>query len=455
MNPLFTDLYQITMAYAEWKAKRADEKSVFEAFFRKAPFKGNYTIFAGLDEVCRFLKDFKFTADHLAYIKSQLPHVEDEFLAWLEGLNPSQDVKVTGMLDGTIVYASEPLLTLEGPFALLQLLETPILNLINFASLVCTNASRMVLVSGDNVKCVEFGLRRAQGPNGSLTASKYSYLGGFAATSNVYAGYLYGIPIAGTCAHSFIMSFESEDDIADSRMLGPKDSSSEPIDILERAMHYREELGWQETQLKELYAFVSFAVAYPNSFSSLVDSYSTLNSGVKNFLLICLVLTDLGYTPIGIRLDSGDLADLSIQAKKMFAEVGTKYGRDFSNLKVVASNDINEKAINQLNEKGHQIDMFGIGTNLVTCQAQPALGMVYKVVEFKGTPRVKISEEPSKTTIGGAKAVLRAFDADSKPVLDLMCLMAEYESLSQASTEEVIAAVADPKTADLTKIAKF
>ena len=219
-----------------------------------------------------------------------------------------------------MVFATEPLLRLEGPYALLQILETPILNLINFSSLICTNASRMKLTSGENVGCVEFGLRRSQGPNGALTASKYSFMGGFSATSNVYAGYLYGIPLSGTCAHSFIMSFETEDDIKNSRRLAPKDGGEE-VDLLEACLRYRDELGWTGTVLKELYAFISFACAYPNQFASLVDSYNTMESGVKNCALVSLVLIDLGYKPIGIRLDSGDLASLSQQAKALFAEV--------------------------------------------------------------------------------------------------------------------------------------
>lgn len=180
--------------------------------------------------------------------------------------------------------------------------------------------------------------------------------------------------------------------------------------------------------MKELYAFVSFASAYPDSFSSLVDSYDTLHSGVKNFLLICLVLGDLGYTPLSIRLDSGDLAHLSQECKKLFKEVGERYGRDFSNLKIVASNDINEKTIEKLENEEHMIDIFGIGTNLVTCQAQPALGMVYKVCEYKGTPRIKISEEHSKTTIAGSKSILRAYD-HSTPIYDILCLSSETEEL--------------------------
>ena len=202
------------------------------------------------------------------------------------------------------------------------------------------------------------------------------------------------------------------------------------MDLLEASMRYREELGWSSTVLKELYAFISFAVSYPNSFSCLVDSYNTMESGVKNFLLVALVLHDLGYKSIGIRLDSGDLAVLSQQSKVLFAEVSSRYeGKDFSDLKIVASNDINEKAIQELNAMNHQVDMFGIGTNLVTCQAQPALGMVYKVCEFKGTPRIKISEEPGKTTVAGAKSIIRALNGANEPIFDVLCMKSEFEGI--------------------------
>ena len=194
-------------------------------------------------------------------------------------------------------------------------------------------------------------------------------------------------------------------------------------------MAYREELGWSSTVLKELYAFISFAYAYPSSFSSLVDSYNTIESGIKNCILVSLVLHDLGYKAVGIRLDSGDLATLSQQCKAHFAEASTRFGKDLTHMKVVASNDINEAAIKELNSRNHAVDMFGIGTNLVTCQAQPALGMVYKVCEFKGIPRIKISEEPGKSTIAGAKSVLRAYNGAGSPMFDVLCLRSEYEEI--------------------------
>jgi nicotinate phosphoribosyltransferase len=221
-----------------------------------------------------------------------------------------------------IVYPSLPLLRIEGPFALLMLIETPLLNFSNFPTLLCTNASRMKLLAKQS-ECVEFGLRRAQGPNGGMVASKYSYLGGFHGTSNVYCGFLNGVPVEGTQAHSFIMSFESEEDIKDSRTVDGQD-------LLELCLKYREQLGWSQTNMGELYAFISFAHSYPDAFSSLVDSYSTLKSGIKNYLLVALALKELGHDARGVRLDSGDLAYLSKECKKLMVETGRQFGHDFS-----------------------------------------------------------------------------------------------------------------------------
>jgi nicotinate phosphoribosyltransferase len=290
--------------------------------------------------------------------------------------------------------------------------------------------------AGEKVRCVEFGLRRAQGPNGAMTASKYSFLGGFDGTSNVEAGFKYGIPIVGTHAHSFVMSYNSEEDLGESRYLNG-------VDILEKALAYRTKLGFTSTEINELYAFVAYACSFPRNLIALVDSYSTMASGVPNFLVVYLALYDLGYTgreevrsAYGVRLDSGDLAKLSIESKALFARVGEQLGYDLSHLLVVASNDINEKSIIELKRDGHRVDMFGIGTNLVTCQAQPALGMVYKLVEIKGTATVKLSEEPTKTTLPGEKQIIRVYTSEEsaegstlKPAFDLLCLAKEVEEM--------------------------
>ena len=418
MNPLFTDFYQVTMWYSYWKGGRQDEHAVFEAFFRKWPFKGNFAIFAGLDEVISFLKAFKFTQEHIDYLRVMIPHAEEEFFEWLLQMN-TEKLIVKGIPDGTIVFASQPLLSLEGPVALVQLIETPVLNLINFATLIWTNAARMKIRSGSKVKCIEFGLRRAQGPNGALTATKYSFVGGFDGSSNVYAGLLYDIPINGTIAHSFIMSFGSSSDLSEHHFI-------KGVDVLNRALEFREELGWQHTNDSELYSFVSFACSYPDNFLWLADTYNTIESGWKNFILVGLVLSELGYKPKGVRLDSGDLAQLSKDCKRLWIETGNKYGYNYSDLIVIASNDINEETIVNLNKNNHEIDIFGIGTNLVTCQAQPALGMVYKLVQIEGKPRIKLSEEMEKVLIPGEKKVFRIYEND-EPSFDIMLLEDEED----------------------------
>jgi nicotinate phosphoribosyltransferase len=202
-----------------------------------------------------------------------------------------------------------------------------------------------------------------------MTASKYSYLGGFDASSNAQAGFKYGIPIVGTHAHSYVMSFETEADLGDNRYLDGG------VDVLKKALEYRERLGWSNTELSEMYAFVAYACAFPNKFIALVDSYSTLNSGVKNFISVYSALYELGYngkdgkSSYGVRLDSGDLAALSTASKALFKQAGEVLGFDLSHLVVFASNDINEGVLRKLNSTGHDVDSFGIGTNLVTCQA--------------------------------------------------------------------------------------
>ena len=424
MEPLLTDHYQITMSYAYWKNKRHEEYSVFEAFFRKNPFKGKFTIFAGIEEVIKYVKAFSFKPEHISYLKVQLPHAPQEYFDWLASVDTSK-VKVYGIRDGRLVFPREPLVRLEGPLAILQLMETPILNLINFSSLVCTNGARMKWVAGEDKTCIEFGLRRAQGPNGAMTASKYSYLGGFDGTSNAHAGFKFGIPIVGTHAHSFVMSYESEKDLGDNRFL-------DGVDVLEKALHYREKLGWKNTELCELYAFIAYACSFPHRFVALVDSYSTMNSGVKNFIATYCVLYELGYkgenksqSVYGVRLDSGDLSQLSKESKILFKQAGDTLGFDFSHLIVFASNDINENVLKNLKKSDHQVDSFGIGTNLVTCQAQPALGMVYKLVQINGLAKIKLSDEREKTTLPGEKQILRVYtkhDGHLKPALDLLCL---------------------------------
>lgn len=248
------------------------------------------------------------------------------------------------------------------------------------------------------------------------------------------------------------MSHETEEDIKYGRTLVPAEGG-DPVDLLPRALAYRQELGWTDTILKELYAFVSFATVYPSQFSALVDSYSTRDSGIKNFVVVALALADLGYKALSIRLDSGNLAELSIYAKKTFNEVGDRYNLPHLKfIKVVASNDINEKVIGKLNHENHQIDVFGIGTNLVTCQAQPALGMVYKICFLNGVARIKISEEAEKTTIPAKKVVIRAYN-NHGPIFDVLCLSSEADQICELTSPiDVFSQAMEQRTLDFTRL---
>ena len=402
------------MSYAYWKNGHHEDPSVFDCFFRKCPFKGEFTIFAGLDEVLKFVSTWKISEEEVQFVQSMMPNVEPEFLEWLRNADTSQ-IKIYAIEEGSVVFPKVPLIRVEGPLAVAQLLETTILNLVNFPSLVATNAARHKNAA-NGVGLMEFGLRRAQGPDGSFTATKYSYVGGFQATSNVLAAMKLGIPCKGTHAHAYISSYISFDDLTNRNLNGE--------DLVELATSYRDELGYN-TNEGELAGFISYALAYPDGFLALVDTYDTMNSGVPNFLCVCLALNKLGYKPVGIRLDSGDLAYLSKQARQEFRRVSEKYSVPFEDLQIVASNDINEKIIHSLNQQGHEINVYGIGTNLVTCQAQPALGMVYKLVEVRGVPRIKLSNEKDKITIPGRKNAYRLYNSKGVGIVDLMNLSSQ------------------------------
>ena len=433
VTPLLTDLYQLTMAYGYWKSKRHNEEAVFELFFRKNPFEGAFTIFCGLDEVVKFLAHFKFSKSDIEYLKSTPslgrcdPDFFDDYLAKLD----CSEVTVKSLPHGSIAFPRVPLLIVSGPLGITQLLETTLLNLINFPSLIATNAARMVvaargqkedrMIRGKVPKCVEFGLRRAQGPDGGISASKYCYVGGFDGTANVLAGKLCDLPIAGTHAHSFVQSYSSLDEVKGVTV--KKEGSDEEIELLPLVLKYRKRFGgkWLRTNDGELAAFIGYGSCFPHAFLCLVDTYSTIGSGVHNFVMAALALHECGYKPIGIRLDSGDLAELSMQCAQVFEEVADKFQLPlFRHLEIVASNNINEKTLQEYNKRGHGITMFGIGTNLVTCQSQPALGCVYKLVEINGKPRIKLSNEIVKVLIPGKKEAYRLYGEKKYPVLDVM-----------------------------------
>eukprot|EP00297_Palpitomonas_bilix_P024102 CAMPEP_0113890012 /NCGR_PEP_ID=MMETSP0780_2-20120614/13869_1 /TAXON_ID=652834 /ORGANISM="Palpitomonas bilix" /LENGTH=520 /DNA_ID=CAMNT_0000879281 /DNA_START=113 /DNA_END=1675 /DNA_ORIENTATION=- /assembly_acc=CAM_ASM_000599 len=408
------------MAYAYYKNGQHEKHAVFELFFRKSPFNGEFTIFAGLEECIRHIAHFKFTEEHIAHLKTIMPSApEDEgFYDYLRNLDCSK-LKLYSVPEGTVVFPRIPLLRVEGPLILGQLLETTFLALTNYPSLIATNAARMRLAAGEDKTLLEFGLRRAQGPDGGVSASRYSYLGGFDGTSNVLAGMLFSVLSKGTHAHAYVSSFVSSDDIQCDDI---RTADGEKVNFVHLVKESRRALGFDQTNEGELAAFIAYAQAFPSGFLALVDTYDTVGSGVPNFLAVAVALFKIGYTPSGIRLDSGDLSYLSKKVRKMFKTAEEKTGFPVSKCTIVASNDIDEDTLHSLRAQGHEIDSFGIGTKLVTCAGQPALGCVYKLVEIDGKPRIKLSQDVTKVTIPGKKAVYRLLDGRDRPMLDLMQL---------------------------------
>ena len=422
MNPsnplvqaLLTDFYQITMAYAYWKCNKHNDNACFDLFFRKNPFRGEFTIFCGLEECIRHILNVGFSQSDIDYLRQVLPDdVHEGFIEYLLSLDGS-DITLHAIPEGSIVFPREPLITVEGPLAKLQIIETTLLNLVNFASLVATNAARFRLVAGEDVRLLEFGLRRAQGPDGGVSASRYCYIGGFDATSNILAGKMYGIPCKGTNAHSFITSFNKLTDLdhIDKTINGCPCTMKDFIQI---CISYKEavcnllKVNSSETIEGELTSFVSYAFTFPKSYLVLVDSYDVFNSGVPNFLIVALALHSLSFKAVGVRIDSGDLAYQSIEIRKAFKQAAEHFGIDyFSNFSIIGSNDICEETIASLNQQGHSLNAFGVGTHLVTCKSQPALGCVYKLVKVNGLNRIKLSEDPIKTTMPGKKVSIDVY----------------------------------------------
>lgn len=377
---LLTDFYQLTMAYAYWKSGKGEQEAVFNLFFRKHPFQGGFTLAAGLDYVVDFCSNFKFESGDLEYLGSmrnadESPVFEPAFMEYLKDLKFTCDIDAVE--EGTVVFPNAPMIRVKGPLIQCQLLETPLLNIINFQTLIATKAARINLAAqGEPV--LEFGLRRAQGIDGALAASRAAYIGGCTSTSNVMAGKLFGIPVAGTHAHSWIMSFETE-----------------------------------------LEAFQAYADAFPDQCIFLVDTYDTLN-GVKNAIKVAEILRSKGKEMLGIRIDSGDLAYFSTKARQLLDEAG------FPNAKIVASNDLDEHIITSLKTQDADINIWGVGTKLVTAYDQPALGAVYKLSAVKlsdGTwePKVKVSQQSLKINIPGLHNVKRYF-SKGQAVADMIFL---------------------------------
>ncbi len=367
---LLTDLYQLTMAYGYWKSKTAEKEAVFNLYFRKNPFQGGFAIACGLANVIGYIENFGFSKKDLRYLSTMTgndnqPLFEDDFLDYLANLKLTCNIEA--IPEGTVVFPNEPLVQVRGPILQCQLLETPLLNLINFESLIATKAARLRLVA-DTDTLLEFGLRRAQGVDGGMTASRAAYIGGCDATSNVLAGKLYGIPVRGTHAHSWVMSFDNEQQ-----------------------------------------AFDAYANALPNNVTLLVDTYDTLQ-GVRHAIETGRRLEQRGHKLAGIRLDSGDLAYLSIEARKLLDDAG------FEHTAIVASNDLDETIISSLKQQGAKINVWGVGTKLVTAYDQPALGGVYKLAALRHDEsnaweyKMKLSEQAIKISTPGIQQVRRFRD---------------------------------------------
>ncbi|XP_017313374.1 nicotinate phosphoribosyltransferase isoform X1 [Ictalurus punctatus] len=428
--PLLTDLYQFTMAYAYWRAGRHNQHAVFELFFRDNPFNGGFSLFAGLNDCLQFLRDFRFTDEDVEYLRTVLPsNTHPDFFAYLKGLDSSA-VSVSAVAEGTVVFARVPILEVSGPLAVVQLLETSLLCLVNYASLVCTNAARFRLAAGPRRRLMEMGLRRAQGPNGGLTASRATYIGGFDLTSNALAGRLFGIPVAGTIAHSYVTSFSSLEEVCPKTLMPLR--GGDPVELVPLVKDWLARvcqlLGAKPQQVREgeLAAFLSYAIAYPFNFLPVIDSYSVSSSGLPCFCAVALALCELQYQPLGVRLDSGDLCRQSLLVYNVFRQCSKQFSVPaFESFIIVGTNGVSEKSLSELNKRDNEIDVVGVGTHLVTCTSQPSLGCVYKLVEVGGRPRMKLSEDPEKSTLPGRKAIYRLLDTDGHPQMDLICLSEE------------------------------
>lgn len=378
ISPLLTDLYQLTMAFGYWKLGMHERKAVFHQIFRKHPFDGNYAIAAGLSSVIEFLQNWRFTAADLKYLSglsasTGVPLFPAAFLEYLSKLHFSCDIDA--VVEGSLVFPHQPLLRVTGPLLQAQLIESTLLELINFQTLIATKAARVCqAANGDPV--LEFGMRRAQGPDGALSASRAAYLGGCAATSNVLAGQQFGIPVSGTQAHSWVTAFPDERQ-----------------------------------------AFDAFAEVMPHNFVLLVDTYNTIQ-GVKNAIVTAKKMRKQGILLRAIRLDSGNLAALSIEARKLLDAAG------FINTEIIASNSLDEYTIASLKQKGAKISIWGVGTNLVTAYDHPALDGVYKLSALcdennEWQYKLKLSEQVEKVSNPGILQVRRFFQ-NGAPIADII-----------------------------------
>lgn len=375
-SPLLTDLYELTMLAGYLEEDMQEIPATFDLFFRHNPFQGGYAIFAGLDTALNYLENLAFTDDELSYLRNT-NLFKPRFIDFLKTFRFRGTV--TAVPEGTVVFEREPLVTVEGGLAEAQFVETALLNILNFQTLVATKAARICHSSGA-ASVIEFGLRRAHGPDGGLSVARAAYIGGARSTSNVEAGHLYGIPVKGTHAHSWIMAFPDE-----------------------------------------LTAFRAYADVFPDSCTLLVDTYDTLKSGIPHAIKIAHELRTKGHELVGIRIDSGDLAYLSREARRMFDEAG------FPAVKIVVSNEIDEYVIESILAEGGHVDIYGVGTKLATCMGEGggALGGVYKLVRIGDDPRLKVTSDISKSTLPDRKRLLRAVAPDGSFYQDIIALQDE------------------------------
>lgn len=377
---LNTDLYELTMAQGFWESGLLNTQACFNVFFRDNPFGGGYAIACGMGQIADLIENFVFEEEDISYLASIMapgggPMFKKGFLDYLRDFR--MDVTVHALPEGDIVFPREPMVRVEGPIIACQLLETALLNLVNFQTLVATKTARIVLAAqGHPVS--DFGLRRAQGPDGGLSVARASYIAGAASTSNVLAGKIYGIPVFGTHAHSWVMSFPTE-----------------------------------------LEAFRAFAKSSPKNCVLLLDTYD-VHQGIKNAITVAKEMEAHGERLAAIRIDSGDLAKLTKETRKAFDDAGLPY------VKISASNDLDEYTIQSLYAQGAPIDSFGVGTKLATCDPQPALGGVYKLSATRASadapwePVIKLSEQMYKRTIPGIQHILRFTDDSGCPVGDMI-----------------------------------
>ena len=357
----YTDYYEITMGQAYFLSGEKDTPAGFDYFFRKMPFEGGYVIFAGLQDVLDILADFRFSDEDLRFLSGM--GLREDYLRYLKSFTFNGDVYASR--EGDVIFPTRPVLRVEGNIIETQIVETLILNILNYQSLIATKAARMRQVAGESALS-EFGFRRAQG-FGAVQASRAAVIGGFNSTSNVLGSILYGIRAAGTMAHSFIQSYDDE-----------------------------------------LTAFRHYASSHPENTILLVDTYDSLKSGIPHAIRVAREMEEKGHRLQAIRLDSGDLAYLSKRARQMLDDAGLDY------VKIVASNQLDEYLIKSLREQGAPIDIFGVGTSLVTGEPDAALDGVYKLAFSRGEPRLKISENSSKITLPGRKQVLRLLNGEGR-----------------------------------------